>query len=150
MRVTATELPGGLVEQSLTLHDFRICVLDQPHGAAAERTTTVSARRPAFIRDGGQEPARTPYEVVYISRGMSPQRRRSLQEGVAALLDELTAQQELRTSSAMKSGDKSAVAALISDAARAYNTTPTSLVEAVRRVGSSEISEALDEALHLE
>jgi len=149
MIVTARDLPGGAIEQTLALGDLHMSVVDeQPVGdALPERTVTVSRRRlngqlPSHHHHA-QDVLRASYEVVHVTRALSPQRRASVHD-LQALLDDKAALDGQRPST-VRRGDAAVLAELLSSTARAYSISLSTLVEAVKRVGTAEVVQALEE-----
>jgi len=141
MVVTARDLPGGAIEQTLTLGDLHLSVVeDHPVSAALpERTVTVSKRRLGH-RQGMPHAS---FEVVHVTRTLSPQRRASV-HNLQALLDDKAALDGQRPTT-IRRGDTAALAELLSSTARTFSVSTGTLVEAVKRAGTVEVAQALEE-----
>lgn len=129
--------PSGSTSQSLSVGDLKLSVsIDHatPDGAMPERCFNISKRR--SFGD----------EVVYLSRAPSPYRKASAGR-TSALLDNAAAcHAQRRDTGASERGDPAAVAELLRQTARScYNTTPRTLIDALRAVGPPEMSACLAE-----
>lgn len=117
----SSELEDEL-EQTLTLADLKLTIAADAAAAPAalsERVVTVSKRR------RGDD-----FEVIFLSRGLSPSRR-------PASVDALAALSWQRSAARFESGDAAAVAALLEGAARSYGTSVPALLDAVHAVAPS-------------